>query len=33
VSSSYEKIAFVWNEPKEKVMVPDRCEFTKVIRN
>ena len=31
MSSSYEKIAFVWNEPKEKVVVPDRCEFTKVI--
>ncbi|MCM3290982.1 hypothetical protein M3661_12665 [Paenibacillus sp. MER 180] len=31
MSSSYEKIAFVWTEPKEKVVVPDRCEFTKVI--
>lgn len=31
MSSSYEKIAFVWNEPKEKVAVPDRCEFIKVI--
>lgn len=31
MSSSYEKIAFVWNEPKEKIAVPDRCVFKKVI--
>ena len=28
--SNYEKIAYVWNEPKEKVIVPERCHFKKV---
>ncbi|GIP28672.1 hypothetical protein J23TS9_38020 [Paenibacillus sp. J23TS9] len=31
MTSSYKKIAFVWNEPKEKIVVPDRCEFKQVI--
>jgi len=30
LSSNFEKIAYVWNEPKEKVIVPDRCQYKKV---
>ncbi|MGE8205534.1 GNAT family N-acetyltransferase [Heyndrickxia sp. NPDC080065] len=30
METNYEKIAYVWNEPKEKVMVPKRCQFKKM---
>ena len=33
MSKEYEKIAYVWNEPKEKVVVPDRCTFIKVSQD
>ncbi|CAH2716201.1 hypothetical protein BACCIP111895_03385 [Neobacillus rhizosphaerae] len=29
----YKKIAYVWKEPKEKVIVPDRCHFKKVTQD